>query len=250
MLRRHGLPSHDGNASFHLRVAVRAQQDTLASFSADPIQRQGDALKRYGELLARGIEVVELQRTDESPVPAQSTLPSALGDEDLLDAAPPRGHPFGPACRAPIPPATFEHEPRAPVHRALELADRRLARLMVASAPSGCPRRFQAVPTQPMPDGGLASLSAFGDLPRRQPLYDEALQGCPRNGSLRPKPGCALGFEAVLTSPIGNRRATEPDAFPDLAVGQSGTDHGGERIGLHERMFALRADAATPAPSG
>jgi len=75
-------------------VAVGAEQNALRSLDAQPLDRASDSPNAQAKRLRRGIDVMELQRSGMARVPAQHTGASGLGDEQLLDLAPPAGDSF------------------------------------------------------------------------------------------------------------------------------------------------------------
>jgi hypothetical protein len=148
-------------------MAVGAEQDALAYLSANPGKRSRVTTQPDVELLAVGIDMVELQRPEPTVVSAKEASAARLFDHLSLHRPPPLCDRRGAATLAPVVATPLENELSDPMSLALE---GRHSRTVDTSAPRsagiGCPK-FVAI--EPVPNRRGASIE-FLCLPISSPI--------------------------------------------------------------------------------
>ena len=167
-----GQREHPG---FDLSVAVLAEQDALAGFFAQRLDRAGQPAAAKAESLLRRIEVMEVQRARVAVEPAQEAGTARLVDEQALRAPAPLGDGIGATAKTLRRSGRSPREHGEPVRRAFRLE----ARLRTRSACAfrsclGC--RLEAVVPKPVPDCRIAAINSGCDVSHCQVLCDERLQ--------------------------------------------------------------------------
>jgi len=158
-------------AHLDLGMAVRAEQDALRRL----VTLGRDAQRRAAperEALRRGIDMMEVQRSQAAVIAAESAATTGLVDEQPLCALAPTRHRLGGAAGTAPRAVGSEHKERWTV-----LGTHAPPALHLARGASPSRRtRTQAVAREPVSDGGRASIHDRCDRPHAQVAGDQLLE--------------------------------------------------------------------------
>ena len=178
-----GCDAHDTCLDFGM--AVSAEKRTFRRLRSRFRKRSGDAGVPQRELLAGGIQMVELERPDMPGVAAEHTGSPVFGDQSLLDPPPTVAHSLrvAPPAAIPVAPAM---ESRHTVMNAVHLdgLQGRIGTSIAASSEA----RSQSIPGQPVPNVRRAGTGGSRDRSDRLTSGNPALEFVTIHADMMPGP--------------------------------------------------------------